>query len=65
MNDRSIAMRTAERQQALSRFDEMTVGDVRGLAARFGLDVFVDTTSRGFELPQLYRNSRFVVYDLR
>jgi hypothetical protein len=65
MYDRSVAMRTAERQQALSGFDDMTLSDVRTLAARFDLDVFVDTTSRSFDLPQLYRNSRFVVYDLR
>ena len=65
MYDRSVAMRTAERQQALSGFDEMTVSDVRALATRFDLDVFVDTTSRSLDLPQLYRNSRFVVYDLR
>ncbi len=65
MYDRSVAMRTAERQQALSRFDEMTTEDVRALAARFELDVFVDTTSRSFPLPELYRNAQFVIYDLR
>ena len=39
--------------------------DVRAVATRYDLDVFVDHTDRRFDLPTLFRNGRFVVYDLR
>ena len=65
MYDHDIAVRTAERQRALDNFDQMTLADVRALAARFDLDVFVDGGHRSFELPVLYRNAEFVVYSLR
>lgn len=63
--DRGIAMRVAERSAALQDFDRFTTADVRALATRYGLDVFVVEEPRSFDLPVLYRNSQFVVYDLR
>jgi hypothetical protein len=65
MYDRGVAMRVGERIDALARFEALTVADVRALRDRFGLDVLVVENSRPFELPVLYRNARFVIYDLR
>jgi hypothetical protein len=65
MYDHDVATRTAERQRALDHFDQMTVADIHTLAATFDLDVFVDATTRRFDLPVLYRNDEFVVYSLR
>lgn len=64
--DRDLAIRVADRARALSGFDAWTtVEDVRRVSSRYDLDVFVDQTDRSFELPILFRNDTFVVYDLR
>jgi hypothetical protein len=65
MYDRDVAMRVRERTAALASFARFTTADVRALAARFGLDVLVADAGSGFDLPALYRNGRFVMYDLR
>jgi hypothetical protein len=43
----------------------MTLDDVRQLDHALALDVMVDRADRQFDLPVLYRNPSFVVYDLR
>jgi hypothetical protein len=63
--DRDVAHRVAERGVALENFDEFTAADVRALARRYHLDVFVDRRTRVFQLPVLYRNDEFAIYDLR
>ncbi len=66
MYDRALATRVAERTAALGDFDAWsTADDVRRVADRYGIDVFVDRTDRTFPLPTLFRNQTFVVYDLR
>lgn len=66
MYDRALAARVAERTEALAGFDDWTTEvEVRSVATRYDLDVFVDRTDRHFDLPALFRNDRFVVYDLR
>ena len=66
MYDAALAGRVAERTAALAGFDDWTTADdVRAVATRYDLDVFVDHTDRRFDLPTLFRNGRFVVYDLR
>jgi hypothetical protein len=65
MYDRDVAMRVAERIAATARFDEMTTDEIKALDATFGFDLFVVDADRPFSLPVLYRNPRFVVYDLR
>jgi hypothetical protein len=65
MYDRRIAMRVGERMAATANFDAFTIDDVRRLAVRFALDVFIEPVDRPFALPVLYRNASFVVYDLR
>ena len=44
---------------------DFTTADVRNLAARYNLDVFVDRADRQFDFPILYRNDGFIAYDLR
>ncbi|MEO8483614.1 MAG: hypothetical protein ABI634_15475 [Acidobacteriota bacterium] len=65
MYDRNVALRVAERTRALADFDTMSLADLRGLDATYGLDVFVDRADRPWTLPVLYRNAEFVIYDLR
>jgi hypothetical protein len=63
--DRGMARRVIERSEALAGFDGFTVADVRRLAAAYDLDVFVDHRGRSFDLPVLYQNDEFRIYDLR
>ena len=66
MYDAALAGRVAERTAALAGFDDWTTADdVRAVATRYDLDVFIDHTDRRFDLPTLFRTGRFVVYDLR
>jgi hypothetical protein len=65
MYDRDVALRVAERTRALADFDTMSLADLRRLDTAYGLDVFVDRVDRAWDLPLLYRNAEFAVYDLR
>jgi hypothetical protein len=65
MYDRDVALRVADRTRALADFDTMTFTDLQRLDAAYALDVFVDRADRSWNLPVLYRNAEFVVYDLR
>lgn len=65
MYDRDVAMRVAERVAATGRFDQMSTDEIKALDATFEFDLFVAEADRPFTFPVLYRNSRFVIYDLR
>ena len=65
MYDRDVAIRVAERVAATGRFDEMSTDEIKALDATFGFDLFVAEADRPFVFPVLFRNSRFVIYDLR
>jgi hypothetical protein len=65
MYDRAVAQRVAERTQALADFETLSTTDVRALDARFDLDAVVVPTAHTLELPVLYRNAGFTIYDLR
>jgi hypothetical protein len=65
MYDRAVAMRVAERASALGEFERLTSADARVLQQRFAADVLVTEQRQPLELPVLYRNQRFVIYDLR
>ena len=65
MYDRQVARRVAERMEALSAFERLTTDDIRRLDERFSLDAIVVEASRRLELPVLYTNGQFVIYDLR
>jgi hypothetical protein len=65
MYDRTVAMRVADRAAALAGFANRSTDDVRALDARYGLDVVIVERGHRLDLPELYRNARFVIYDLR
>jgi hypothetical protein len=65
MYDRSLALRVADRTAALGAFDRMTTREARALGTMYGADVLLVDVTRPFDLPVLYRNTAFVVYDLR
>jgi hypothetical protein len=63
--DRPLAMQVAERLEAVRDFDALTTPDLHRLAARFGLDVVILETTHSVNLPELYRNRQFVIYQLQ
>jgi hypothetical protein len=63
--DRDTAIRVGDRTAALASFDRFSTADMRTLASRYNLDVLVVDNQRAFDLPVLFRNSGFTVYDLR
>ena len=62
MYDRGVAMRVTERRSALGDFDALQPEALRGLAARYDLDVLV--SERVLPFQELHRNERFHVYRL-
>lgn len=65
MYDRAIAGRVSARLTALAGFTALSSGQLRTLGTRYDVDVVVLESRRPVDLPVLYRNSQFVVYDLR
>jgi hypothetical protein len=63
--DRDIAARVLARTRDLIDFDLMTVTRVRALDASYDLDALVVERDHLLDLPVLYRNDQFVIYDLR
>ena len=64
MYDRQVAARVLERAHAIGDFSTLDAHRARDLAARYDLDYLV-TESRNLDLPGVYSNARFVIYDLR
>ena len=65
MYDRGVAMRVAERTSAIGDFERLSADRVRALDELFALDALVAESRQHLDLPVLYRNERFVIYDLR
>jgi hypothetical protein len=63
--DRATAVRVATRERALSGFDAFTTDDVRRVARQFSADVVVMSRQQPLQLPILFENAGFVVYDAR
>ena len=63
--DRDIAMRVAERSDALRSFEDMSAADFRALDAKYNINAVVLANPRTVDLPVLYRNSAFTIYGLR
>ena len=63
--DRTVAERVADRSAALVDFDRLTTSRARQLDDRYAIDVIVTEAAHLLDLPVLYRNDRFVVYDIR
>lgn len=65
MYDRAVAMRVAERTQALANFASMSADEARAIGRRYGAAVLVMEAPRTLPLPKLFANDGFTVYDLR
>jgi hypothetical protein len=65
MYDRAVARRVGERMLALSGFEDFSQDQIRAAGARFQADVVIVERTRRLDLPVLYENRRFAVYDLR
>jgi hypothetical protein len=65
MYDRDVAMRVAERSAALRHFGEMTAAEMRALDPKYHIDAVIVERPRALDLPVLYRNADFTIYDLR
>lgn len=63
MYDRSLALRTRERLDAVGDFDSLTPARAHELGARYDLDYLV--TEQVLELPAVFESGRIHVYDLR
>lgn len=63
--DREIATRVATRTRDLIDFDLLTVTRALALDASYDLDALVVERDHLLDLPVLYRNDQFVIYDLR
>jgi hypothetical protein len=63
--DRAIAMRVAERMHGLGGFETMDAPGARALGARYGAHVLILERSRALDLPILFENAGFRIYDLR
>jgi hypothetical protein len=62
MYDRGVALRVAERRQAIGDFSQLTAERLRELAARYDLSYLV--TEQSQPLPEVWRNARFRIYRL-
>ena len=60
---RETAARVLERRRALVSFDSLTADAARALAARYGVNLLV--TEAPLDLPQVYRNEQFRIYELK
>jgi hypothetical protein len=65
MYARATAVRVAARERALTGFDAFTTDDFRRVARQFSADVVVTARQQPLNLPVLYENAGFVVYDAR
>lgn len=63
--DRDIALRVAARTQDLIDYDRLTTARARALDDEYDLDVVIVESAHHLDLPVLYRNDHFVIYDLR
>ncbi|HUR20501.1 MAG TPA: hypothetical protein VMZ90_06820 [Vicinamibacterales bacterium] len=63
--DRGVAMRVAERALDTTDYDQMSETRLHRLDEKYGLDVAIVTAGRALNLPLLYRNAAFAIFDLR
>ncbi|MCR4373707.1 MAG: hypothetical protein NUW22_02545 [Acidobacteria bacterium] len=62
---RDVALRVADRTGATADYDQLTTARVRALDAAYDLDAVVVDSSHALDLPLLYRNAGFAIYDVR
>lgn len=62
---RDVAVRVAARTRDLVDFPLLTTARARALAASYEADVVIVEAAHQLDLPVLYRNDQFVIFDLR
>lgn len=62
---RDVAVRVAGRTRDLVDFPLITTTRARALAATYDVDVVIVESGHQLDLPVLYRNDHFVIFDLR
>lgn len=65
MYDAEIAYRVFDRSTALSGFETFSGDQFRKLGGDYDARILVLERTRALDLPRLYENGRFVIYDLR
>ena len=63
--DRRVATRVRDRSSAIRDYDALTTEQVLNLDARYDIDVVVVRAATVLNLPVLYRNAEFAIYDVR
>lgn len=63
--NRDVAIRVDDRTRSTADYDQLTTARVRALGATYDLDVVVVEASHLLDLPLLYRNAGFAIYDVR
>ena len=62
---RDVALRVDDRTRATVDYDQLTTARVRALDAAYDLDAVVVDSGHTLDLPLLYRNAGFSIYDVR
>lgn len=65
MYDPQVAYRVSDRIVALWNFGDLVDWQFRRIGSRYGAQILVLERPRDLNLPRLYENDRFVIYDLR
>lgn len=65
MYGRDVAMRVVERTSMLAPLTHASTDEVHAIARRYDASVFVAESSHVLQLPKLYTNATFTVYDVR
>lgn len=63
--DRNVAIRVADRTRTTIDYDQMSMARVHSLDSQYDLDAIVVVAGLSLELPLLYRNAQFAIYDVR
>lgn len=63
--DPAIAARVSARIDDLVDYEQLTDSRARALDAEYDLDVVITEITQPLNLPVLYRNTQFVIYDVR
>lgn len=63
--DRAVAMRVADRTALTTDYDQLSTARVRMLDDTYDLDAVIVTADHVLDLPLLYSNAAFSIYDVR
>jgi hypothetical protein len=63
--DRDVALRVDERTRAITDYDQLTTAQVHTLDIAYGIDAVIVENTHPLDLPLLYKNAAFAIYDVR